>query len=69
MEKINEVIEFVARRVMYRYHDWETLINDELKYLPADHPFIAKLIEAKNEYRNIPQKPSKQIKIDFDYAD
>jgi hypothetical protein len=54
------------RVAMYRYHDWETLINDEMKYLPVDHPFIQKLIEAMNEFRNIPEKPNRQSRMNFE---
>ena len=58
-----------TRCAMFRYHDWETLTNDELKYLPADHPFIQKLVEAKEKFKNIPEKPNKQTKMNFDHAD
>lgn len=51
---------------MWRYYDWQTFINDELKYLPADHPFIQKIYEWKKQYRNIPETPVPQLTMKLD---
>lgn len=53
------------RVCFWRYYDWQTFINDELKYLPADHPFMEKVYEWKKRYTNIPEKPGQQLAMNI----
>lgn len=53
------------RLAMYRYYDWQTFINDEMKYIPEDHPLIQKILEAKESgrFHLIPKKPQTQLAL------
>lgn len=53
------------RLAFVRYYDWQTFINDELKYLPADHPFMQKVYQWKERYKNIPEKPVQQLALNI----
>lgn len=54
------------RLCFWRYFDWDTFVNDELKYLHPDHPFIAEVNEWRKTYRNIPDKPNAQLTMSID---
>lgn len=57
------------RLCWWRYYDWQTFINDELKYLPKDHPFIKDIYQWKEKYRNIPDVPASQLTLKINEED